>query len=434
MKSINIISVEVKDVRFPTSKSLDGSDAMNPDPDYSAAYVILKTDHPNNLEGHGLTFTIGRGNELCVAAIKSLSYLIIGKTLESFTQDMGSFWKMITGDSQLRWLGPEKGVIHLATGAIVNAVWDLYAKVEQKPLWKLLADMSPEELVKCIDFTYITDAITPDEALTLLKNNEATKQQRIDELLKNGYPAYTTSAGWLGYSDDKMRRLCREAKAEGFKHMKIKVGSDLQDDMRRSAIIREEIGTDLQLMMDANQKWDVDEAIENMNHLKKFNPYWIEEPTSPDDILGHAKIAKAIAPIKVATGEHCQNRVMFKQLMQAGAIEICQIDSCRVGGVNENLAILLMAAKFKIPVCPHAGGVGLCEYVQHLSMIDFISISASLEDRIIEYVDHLHEHFLDPVSIKNGAYMPPKLPGYSITMKEESLKDYEFPIGKIWKN
>jgi L-fuconate dehydratase len=433
MKPIIITAVEVKDVRFPTSKSLDGSDAMNPDPDYSAAYVILKTNYPNNFEGHGLTFTIGRGNELCVAAIKSLSYLIIGKSLESFTQDMGAFWKMITGDSQLRWLGPEKGVIHLATGAIVNAVWDLYAKVEGKPLWKLLADMSPEELVKCIDFTYITDAITPEEALTLLKKNEATKQQRIDDLLKNGYPAYTTSAGWLGYSDDKMRKLCREAKADGFKHMKIKVGSDLQDDMRRAAIIREEIGDDLQLMMDANQKWDVDEAIENMAELAKFNPYWIEEPTSPDDILGHAKIAKAVAPIKVATGEHCQNRVMFKQLMQAEAIEICQIDSCRVGGVNEILAILLMAAKFKIPVCPHAGGVGLCEYVQHLSMIDYIAISASKEDRIIEYVDHLHEHFLDPVIIKNGAYMPPKLPGYSITMKSQSLKDYEFPVGKIWK-
>lgn len=430
--SILIVDVVVKDIRFPTSKSLDGSDAMNPDPDYSAAYVILKTNHPNQLEGHGLTFTIGRGNELCVAAIKSLSHLVIGKSLESFAKDMGAFWKMITGDSQLRWLGPEKGVIHLATGALVNAVWDLYAKVEEKPLWKLLADMTPEELVKCIDFTYITDAITPQEALSLLKNKEAGKQKRIDDLLDKGYPAYTTSAGWLGYSDDKMRRLCREAKEEGFQHMKIKVGSDLQDDLRRAAIIREEIGDDLQLMMDANQKWDVNEAIENMKSLAKFNPYWIEEPTSPDDILGHAKIAKAVAPIKVATGEHCQNRVMFKQLMQANAIEICQIDSCRVGGVNEILAILLMAAKFEIPVCPHAGGVGLCEYVQHLSMIDYIAISGTQEDRIIEYVDHLHEHFLDPVVIEKGAYMVPKSPGYSITMKSKSLEDYTFPIGKIW--
>jgi L-fuconate dehydratase len=429
-----ITSIEVKDVRFPTSKSLDGSDAMNPDPDYSAAYVILKTNHPDKLEGHGLTFTIGRGNELCVEAIKSLSYLIKGKKLSSFTKDMGAFWKMITGDSQLRWLGPEKGVIHLATGAIVNAVWDLYAKVEEKPLWLLLADMTPEALVKCIDFTYITDAITPGEALLLLQEKEASKKDRINNLLNEGYPAYTTSAGWLGYSDDKMRRLCQEAKVEGFKHMKIKVGSDLKDDMRRAAIIREEIGDDLKLMMDANQKWDVDEAIENMESLKKFNPYWIEEPTSPDDILGHARIAKAVSPIKVATGEHCQNRVMFKQLMQAKAIEICQIDSCRVGGVNEILAILLMAAKFKIPVCPHAGGVGLCEYVQHLSMIDYIAISGSKEDRIIEYVDHLHEHFLDPVVIKNGAYMPPKLSGYSITMKEQSLKDYEYPNGIIWQD
>lgn len=433
MKNTTLITdIVVKDIRFPTSRSLDGSDAMNPDPDYSAAYVILKTDHPDGLEGHGLTFTIGRGNELCVAAVKSLSYLIVGKTLESFTSNMGDFYRMVSGDSQLRWLGPEKGVIHLATAAVVNAVWDLYAKKEGKPLWKLLADMSPEDLISCVDFTYITDAITPDEALQLLKSKEASKQERIDTLLRDGYPAYTTSAGWLGYSDDKMRRLCREAKTEGFDHIKIKVGSDLEDDMRRAAIIREEIGPDLRLMMDANQKWDVDEAIANMQQLAKFDPWWIEEPTSPDDILGHAKIAKAVAPIHVATGEHCQNRVMFKQLMQAGAIGICQIDSCRVGGVNEILAILLMAAKFDIPVCPHAGGVGLCEYVQHLSMIDYIAVSGSLENRIIEYVDHLHEHFIDPVVIKNGAYMPPKLPGYSIEMKAESLESYRFPDGKIW--
>lgn len=429
---ITITDIQVKDIRFPTSKSLDGSDAMNPDPDYSAAYVILKTDHPDKLEGHGLTFTIGRGNELCVAAVESLSYLLIGKKLEDFTQNMGAFWKMMTSDSQLRWVGPEKGVIHLATAALVNAVWDLYAKTEGKPLWKLITDMSPSQLVSCIDFTYITDALTPEEALELLNAQESTKQERIDVLMKNGYPAYTTSAGWLGYSDEKMRRLCQEAKAEGFKHMKIKVGSNLEDDMRRATIIREEIGEDLVLMMDANQKWDVNEAIENMAELKKFNPWWIEEPTSPDDILGHAKIAKAVAPIKVATGEHCHNRVMFKQLMQADAIGICQIDSCRLGGVNEILAVMLMAAKFKIPVCPHAGGVGLCEYVQHLSMIDYIAISGSLEDRIIEYVDHLHEHFLDPVVMKNGAYMPPKLPGYSIEMKRQSLMDYEFPNGSVW--
>lgn len=430
---MTITDIIIKDVRFPTSKTLDGSDAMNTDPDYSAAYVILQTDH-SDFQGHGLTFTIGRGNELCTAAIASLAPLIKGKKLEEFTTDMGGFWKMITGDSQLRWLGPEKGVIHLATGAIVNAVWDLYAKVEGKPLWKLLADMSAEELVRCIDFTYITDVITPEQAITFLKSKESGKAARIEYLKTHGYPAYTTSAGWLGYSDEKMRRLCREAKVQGFKHMKIKVGSNLQDDIRRAAIIREEIGEDLKLMMDANQKWDVDQAIENMESLKQFNPWWIEEPTSPDDILGHAKIAKSVSPIKVATGEHCQNRVIFKQLMQAGAIQICQIDSCRVGGVNENLAIMLMAAKFGIPVCPHAGGVGLCEYVQHLSMIDFIAISGSMEERVIEFVDHLHEHFLDPVDIKNGAYMPPKMPGYSITMKQESLEKYSFPNGEAWMN
>lgn len=433
MKDCTITGVETKDIRFPTSEDLEGSDAMNLDPDYSAAYVILKTDHPNGMDGHGLTFTIGRGNELCVQAIESLSYLLIGKTLSSFTQNMGDFWKMITGDSQLRWLGPDKGVIHLATGALVNAVWDLYAKMEQKPLWQLIADMNPEELIDCIDFSYITDAISKDEALQLLKEKEKGKEARRIHLKQNGYPAYTTSAGWLGYSDEKIRRLCREAKAEGFNHIKMKVGSDLQDDLRRSKIIREEIGYDIKLMMDANQKWEVDEAIENIKHLAQFKPWWIEEPTSPDDILGHAKIAQAIQPIHVATGEHCQNRVVFKQLMQANAIGICQIDSCRVGGVNEILAILLMAAKFNIPVCPHAGGVGLCEQVQHLSMIDYLCISGSMENRIIEYVDHLHEHFVDPVVIQNGNYLPPYLPGYSIEMKKEALKSYDFDTGVVWK-
>jgi L-fuconate dehydratase len=433
MNDFKITAIETKDIRFPTSENLDGSDAMNPDPDYSAAYVILKTDHPDGLEGHGLTFTIGRGNELCVQAIQSLSYLLIGKSIRSLTQNMGQFWTMITGDSQLRWLGPEKGVIHLATGALVNAVWDLYAKIEKKPLWQLVADMSPEELVECIDFTYITDALNKEEALQILKEKEKGKEARRTHLMENGYPAYNTSAGWLGYSDEKIRRLCREAKAEGFTHVKMKVGSDLQDDIRRSKIIREEIGYDIKLMMDANQKWDVDEAIENMKELSKFQPWWIEEPTSPDDVLGHAKIAQAVKPIHVATGEHCQNRVVFKQLMQANAIGICQIDSCRVGGVNEILAILLLAAKFNIPVCPHAGGVGLCEHVQHLSMIDYLCISGSMEHRIIEYVDHLHEHFEDPVVIKNGKYLAPSLPGYSIEMKKESQVSFDFNTGSIWK-
>lgn len=433
MTDLKITAIETKDIRFPTSENLDGSDAMNPDPDYSAAYVILKTDHPDGLEGHGLTFTIGRGNELCEQAIQSLSYLLIGKSVGSFTQNMGQFWTMITGDSQLRWLGPEKGVIHLATGALVNAVWDLYAKIKKKPLWQLVADMSPEELVRCIDFTYITDAINKEEALQILKEKEKGKEARRTHLMENGYPAYTTSAGWLGYSDEKIRRLCREAKKEGFTHIKMKVGSDIKDDIRRSKIIREEIGYNIKLMMDANQKWDIEEAIENIKQLSKFQPWWIEEPTSPDDVLGHAKIAQAIKPVHVATGEHCQNRVMFKQLMQANAIGICQIDSCRVGGVNEILAILLLAAKFNIPVCPHAGGVGLCEHVQHLSMIDYLCISGSMENRIIEYVDHLHEHFKDPVVIKNGKYVAPSLPGYSIEMKKESLKSYDFNSGFVWK-
>lgn len=430
--SLIITSIETKDIRFPTSKTLDGSDAMNPDPDYSAAYVILKTNDPS-LEGHGLTFTLGRGNELCVAAIESLSYLLKGKSLNDLTADMAGFWRMITGDSQLRWLGPEKGVIHMATGALVNAVWDLYAKSEKKPLWRLLADMTPEQLVGCIDFTYITDAITPEEAIQMLQKLESSKQERIQFLLKNGYPAYTTSAGWLGYSEDKIRRLSRQAKKEGWTHMKMKVGANVEDDIKRAGIIREEIGEDIKLMMDANQKWDVGEAIDHMKLLARFNPWWIEEPTSPDDVLGHGAIRKALSPIKVATGEHCQNRVIFKQFLQNGAIDICQIDSCRVGGVNEILGIMLMAAKFNVPVCPHAGGVGLCEYVQHLSMIDYIAISGSLTNRITEYVDHLHEHFLFPVIIRNGNYMPPLDPGYSITMKETSITDYTYPSGKIWK-
>jgi L-fuconate dehydratase len=425
-----ITDVIALDIRFPTSRHLDGSDAMNPDPDYSAAYCILKTD--TGVEGHGLTFTIGRGNELCVNAIEALAYLVKGKTLESFTENMGSFWRMMTGDSQLRWVGPEKGVIHLATAAVVNAVWDLWAKVEGKPLWKLLADMTPEELVRCVDFRYITDAITPHEAITMLRQVEATKAERETEMREKGYPAYTTSAGWLGYSDEKIRRLCREALAEGWRDFKIKVGRDVEDDIRRCKIIREEIGDDNHLMVDANQWWDVPQAIEHMKHLAPFNPWWIEEPTSPDDVLGHAAIAKAIAPIKVATGEHCQNRILFKQLMQAGAIDFCQIDSCRLGGVNEVIAVYLMAAKFGIPVCPHAGGVGLCEYVQHLQIFDYISISASKEDRVVEYVDHLHEHFIDPCVIKDGSYMPPTLPGYSIEMKAESLSEYEYPVGKAW--
>ena len=427
-----ITEVIARDIRFPTSEDLSGSDAMNEAPDYSAAYVILKTD--TDLEGHGMTFTIGRGTELCVAAIEALSPLVVGETVESFVEDMGAFWGRITGDSHLRWLGPEKGIIHLATAAIVNAVWDLYAKMEEKPLWKLLADMSPEELVSCVDFRYITDAITPEEALELLRENEGTKQERESEMLDTGFPAYTTSAGWLGYSDEKLRSLLGESVAEGWEHFKMKVGTSIEDDARRAGIIRQEIGPDKKLMMDANQVWDVNETIEKMERLAEFDPWWIEEPTSPDDVLGHAKIARAVDPIGVATGEHCQNRVVFKQLMQAEAIRFCQIDSCRLGGVNEVLAVLLMAAKFGIPVCPHAGGVGLCEYVQHLSIFDYIAVGASLEGRILEYVDHLHEHFVDPVTMKNGHYMPPQRPGYSGEIKPESLDMYEFPGGEVWSD
>ena len=429
---ITITDFKAYDIRFPTSRSLAGSDAMNPAPDYSAAYVILNTDSPRGLAGHGLTFTIGRGTEICVAAINAFAPLIIGRTLESLTEDMAQFWRMMTGESQLRWLGPEKGVIHLATAAVVNAVWDLYAKVENKPLWKLLMDMSPEQLVSCIDFRYITGALTPDEALDLLRRQVPAKAQREAEMLQHGFPAYTTGAGWSGYSDEQMRQLCREALANGWRHFKMKVGLGLEDDLRRARIMREEIGPESVLMLDANQVWEVNEAITAMQHLAAFDPLWIEEPTSPDDILGHAAIARAIEPIRVATGEHVQNRIIFKQLFQANAIGICQIDACRVGGVNEVLAILLMAAKFGIPVCPHAGGVGLSEYVQHLSLFDYIAISGSLENRMIEYAPHLHEHFVHPVIVKGGRYMPPDAPGYSVTMHPASIAAYSYPNGSAW--
>jgi L-fuconate dehydratase len=427
-----ITNVVARDIRFPTSRTLDGSDAMNPDPDYSAAYVVLETDHPRGLAGHGFTFTIGRGNELCVAAIESLAYLVRGLTIEEVAANPAAFWYHVTGDSQLRWVGPEKGVIHLATAAIVNAVWDLWAKSLEKPLWKLLADMSPEELIRCVPFRYITDAITPDEALDIVRRNEPTRAAREALLYEKGYAAYTTSAGWLGYSDEQLRSLCRAGLAGGWSHFKVKVGRDLQDDIRRVSIIREEIGPDRRLMVDANQVWDVDQAITWMRELARFDPWWIEEPTSPDDVLGHAAIARALAPIKVATGEHCQNRVVFKQLLQANAIGFCQIDAARLGGVNEVLAVLFMAAKFGVPVCPHAGGVGLCEYVQHLSMVDFLRISGSMDDRLIEYVDHLHEHFVDPVVMRDGRYMPPTQPGYSATMYPASLDAYSFPNGSAW--
>jgi len=429
-----ITHLAVRDIRFPTSRSLDGSDAMNAAPDYSATYVVLQTDAANGLEGHGLTFTIGRGNEICVAAVKSLAPQVIGRTLDEIVADMGAFWRAITtSDSQLRWLGPDKGVMHLATAAIVNAVWDLWAKQEGKPLWKLLVDMSPEQLVRCLDFRFVTDALTPEEALAILRRNAPGKAAREREMRDAGYPAYTTSAGWLGYPEDKIRRLAREGVAQGWTCFKQKVGGSLEDDIRRAAILREEIGWERKLMMDANQVWDVDEAVAAMRRLAQFDPWWIEEPTSPDDILGHAAIRQRIAPIGVATGEHCHNRVMFKQLLQARAIDFCQVDAARLGGVNEVLVVLLMAAKFGVPVCPHAGGVGLCEYVQNLSLFDYICVSASLENRVLEYVDHLHEHFIEPVVIRNGRYMPPARPGYTIEMHADSLARFSFPDGAAWK-
>ena len=430
-----ITDLRVLDVRFPTSLSLDGSDAMNPDPDYSAAYVVLTTDRADGVEGHGLTFTIGRGTDIVVAAVHALRPLVVGQEISAFTTAPGLFWKHLTGDSQLRWIGPEKGVIHLATAAVVNALWDLWAKLDGKPLWKLLSDLTPVQIVEMVDWRYLTDALEPEEAREMLERLVPTRAGREAEMRREGYPAYTTSAGWLGYSDEKIRRLCREALAEGFTHFKIKVGADRPDDLRRAAIVRQEIGPAHTLMIDANQRWDVGQAIEWTRALAPFRPLWIEEPTSPDDVLGHAAIARALEPlgIGVATGEHCQNRVVFKQLLQARAIAFCQIDSCRLGGVNEVVAVLLLAAKFGVPVCPHAGGVGLCEYVQHESIFDYICVSGSLDGRITEFVDHLHEHFLDPCVVRGGRYVAPLAPGTSITMHPASLAAHVYPTGAVWQ-
>ena len=425
------VSVDTYDIRFPTSRELDGSDAMNPDPDYSAAYVVLRTS-AGDLEGHGFAFTIGRGNEVQTAAIAALRPYLAGREVDEVLGDLGGFWRELVHDSQLRWLGPEKGVIHMAISAVVNALWDLKAKRAGLPLWRLLTRMTPEELVALVDFRYLTDALTPDEALGILRAAQPGRASREQQILADGYPAYTTSPGWLGYDDEKLRRLCREAIDAGFTQIKLKVGADLSDDLRRMRIAREVCGPDIRIAVDANQRWDVPVAIEWVRALAPYDVWWVEEPTSPDDVVGHAAIARGIAPIKVATGEHVQNRVVFKQLLQLDAVSYVQLDAARVAGVNENIAILLLAAKFGRPVCPHAGGVGLCELVQHLSMFDYVAVSGEMQDRVIEYVDHLHEHFIDPVRVENGRYLAPLAPGFSAAMHSESLSSYAFPDGPVW--
>ncbi|MET7739218.1 enolase C-terminal domain-like protein [Streptomyces sp. NPDC005385] len=427
-----ITAVDTYDIRFPTSRELDGSDAMNPDPDYSAAYVVLRSDAADGAEGHGFTFTIGRGNDVQVAAIDALRGHVLGRPVDELCADPGTLSRDLVGDSQLRWLGPEKGVMHMAIGAVVNAVWDLAAKRARKPLWRFLAEADPAWLVGQVDFRYITDALTPDEALNLLRRGREGATERTATLLAQGFPAYTTSPGWLGYSDEKLTRLAAEAVAGGFRQIKLKVGADLADDIRRCRVARAVVGPDIRIAIDANQRWNVDEAIDWTRALTEFEPYWIEEPTSPDDILGHAAVRAAVAPVKVATGEHVQNRIVFKQLLQAGSVDVLQIDAARVGGVNENLAILLLAAKFGVPVCPHAGGVGLCELVQHLSMFDFVALAGTTDDRVIEYVDHLHDHFTEPVVIRDGRYTAPTAPGFSATMRPASIAEFTYPDGTFW--
>ncbi len=425
-----ISSVETLDVRFPTSRHRDGSDAMNPFPDYSAAYVVLRTS--TGAEGHGLVFTVGRGTDLQVAAVQALAPMVVGQPVDTLLADPAALSRRLVGDSQIRWLGPEKGVVHMAAGGLVNAVWDLAARRADKPLWKLLADLTPEQVVAQVDFRYLRDALTEDEALALLRAAEGGRDERERLLRAEGYPAYTTTPGWLGYDDEKLARLCREAVADGYRLIKLKVGGNLADDVRRMGIARQAVGADVRIAVDANQIWGVPEAIGWMRELAAFDPYWIEEPTSPDDVLGHAAVRDALAPIKVATGEHMHNAVMFKQLLQAGAVDVVQIDACRVAGVNENLAILLLAAKFGVPVCPHAGGVGLCELVQHLAMFDFVALSGSTEDRAIEYVDHLHEHFIDPVRVSGGRYLAPTAAGMSGQILPASLARYRYPEGPAW--
>jgi L-fuconate dehydratase len=427
-----ITAIEVTDVRFPTSASLDGSDAMNKDGDYSAAYLVLRTDDPE-LAGHGFTFTIGRGNDLCVEAARQRAQPLLGRDVAAVVADLGGIYRELADDTQLRWLGPEKGVVHLAMAAVMNAVWDLAARVAGKPLWRLLVEMSPEELVDVADLRYLSDVLTREEAIALLGEMESTRAERIARLeAEGGYPCYTTSAGWLGYSDEKLRRLLQEAVDQGYRHLKLKVGADRADDVRRLAIAREVVGWDVALMIDANQVWDVPEAIEWMRELAPFKPLWIEEPTSPDDVLGHAAIRRAVAPIGVATGEHGMNRVLFKQMFQAEALDFCQLDSARLASVNEILSVYLMAKKFGVPVCPHAGGVGLCELVQHLSIFDFVAVSGTLENRVTEFVDHLHEHFVDPCIVENGRYLLPTAPGYSAQMHTESVAAYSYPSGERW--
>ena len=427
-----IVALDCFDVRFPTSLQHDGSDAMNPDPDYSAAYAILRTDD-DGLAGHALCFTIGRGNDVVVAAIGALRPYVVGRYARDITGDLGGFSAGLINDSQLRWLGPEKGIMHMAIGAVVNAAWDLAAKMAGKPLWRLLADMTPEQIVSVVDFRYLDDALAPAQALEILRAAQRGRDERIAELERQGYPAYTTTPGWLGYSDSKLVHLSRQAVADGFAQIKLKVGAGGDVDARRLALAREAVGPDIRIAVDANQRWGVAQAITAITELCPWDPYWVEEPTSPDEILGLAAIRAAIAPIKVAVGEHVANRVIFKQLLQANAVDVLNIDACRVAGVNENVAILLMAAKFGVPVCPHAGGVGLCEMVQHLAMFDFVSVSATTADRVLEYVDHLHEHFADPAEVIAGRYLAPATPGFSAALLPDSLRAYEFPHGSAWQ-
>ncbi len=427
-----ILGFETHDLRFPTSRNLDGSDAMNSAPDYSAAYLTVQTDSPDGLAGHAHVFTIGRGNDVQLAAVRALEPFLAGLDLEETLGDLGALSRRLVGDSALRWLGPECGMMHMAIGAVVNACWDLAARRAGMPFWRLLASMAPEQIADLVDFRYLADVLTRQEALEILERGAGGRQERIEILERDGYPAYATSPGWLGYSDARLAELCAESVRQGFPLVKLKVGGSIEDDLRRCRIARETVGEAIAIAVDANQVWDVPTAISWIRSLAPVRPAWVEEPTNPHDILGTAAIRRAVSPIPVAAGEHVASRVMFKQLLQASAIDIMQIDACRVAGVNENIANLLLAAKFGIPVCPHAGGVGLCEMVQHLSMFDYVAVSGSMDGRMIEWIDHLHEHFASPARVRDGRYVAPATAGASTEIRPASIAEFSYPSGTAW--
>ncbi len=428
---VSITAATVTDLRFPTSRTLDGSDAMNPDPDYSAAYLELSTSEPG-LTGCGFVFTIGRGNDIQAAAVEVVADRLVGRELDGLLENPSAVNRELNWDSQLRWLGPDKGVMHMAVGAAMNAVWDLRCKREGRPLWSTLSHLEPAEVVALVDWTYLSDFLDPAQAREILEERRSERDSRIADLRRDGLAAYTTSPGWLGYSDDKLERLCRQALDDGFNTIKLKVGADLDNDCRRLGIARTAIGPDTALAIDANQRWSVPDAIAAIGRFAEFNLRWVEEPTHPDDVVGHATIAKAVHPVPIATGEHLANPTLAKQLLQLGGAQILQIDATRVGGVHDLVAMILLAARAGVDVIPHAGGVGLCEAVQHFAFFNAISVAADPSQLALEYVDHLHEHLDQPVEVTSGRYRLPTQPGAGTAFRPGTAAAFAYPCGTEW--